>query len=575
MQNKVFSLLWFFLFCQVGSAIAAPEFTGPDYLKASNTGNSDRLGYSVAISGDTAIVGAPGESGDGTSEGNNGVNGSGAAYIYVRSGDTWVQQAYLKAPNPGVDDEFGYSVAISGDTAIVGARFEDGSGTSAPGNFNDLTSNAGAAYVYVRNGGLWTLQAYLKADNVGTDGDLFGFSVGISGDTAIVGAYFEDGDATVVNGASNDNSLNSGAAYIFQRNGGAWTQQAYLKASNRSNVDNFGFSVALSGDTAVVGSILEDDLVSNSGAAYVFFRNNGVWSEQGFLKASNPGGDDRFGSSVAVSGDLVVVGAHQEGGSARTIGGADNDLAANAGAAYVFRRSSGAWVQEAYLKSFNADVEDRFGSSVAVSGDRVVVGAINEDGNSGFVDGADNNDLSNSGAAYVYRHVAGTWAPASYLKASNPDIQDLFGWSVGISGDRVIVATPSENGGATGVNGPDNNSASSSGAGYLFELVPARLSVTAPRKFKTTLVRKKSKPQTLTIANTGVADLTGISVAISGKGRKDFKLGSPSVRSLAGGTATSFSLTFKPRKVGRSAAVVNVSSSAGTAAFPLKGKGRQ
>lgn len=293
MQNKNFLLFAVFFVCQTGAVGAAPEFTGPDYLKASNTQNSDRLGFSVAISGDTAIVGAPGESGDGTGEENNDVNGSGAAYIYVRSGDTWVQQGYLKAPNPGEDDDFGYSVAISGDTAIVGARFEDGSGTSEIGNFNDLTSNVGAAYIYVRNNGVWTFQAYLKADNVGTEGDLFGFSVGITGDTAIVGAYFEDGDATVVNGTSNDNSLNSGAAYIFQRSGGVWTQQAYLKASNRSNVDNFGFSVALSGDTAVVGALLEDDIVSDSGAAYVFFRSGGNWSEQGFLKASNPGNGDR------------------------------------------------------------------------------------------------------------------------------------------------------------------------------------------------------------------------------------------------------------------------------------------
>lgn len=575
MQNKIFYFVSLLALCPVWPLAAAPEFTGPDYLKASNTGNSDGLGYSVAISGDTAIVGAPGESGDGTSEENNDVNNSGAAYIYVRSGDTWVQQGYLKAPNPGEDDDFGYSVAISGDTAIVGARFEDGNGASEIGNFNDLTTDAGAAYVYVRSNGVWTLQAYLKADNVGTNGDLFGFSVGISGDTAIVGAYFEDGDATVVNGASNDNSLNSGAAYIFQRSGGVWTQQAYLKASNRSNVDNFGFSVALSGDTVVVGALLEDDIVSDSGAAYVFFRSGGNWSEQGFLKASNPGNGDRFGASVAVSGEVVVIGAYQEGGSARTVDGNDDNFAPNAGAAYVFRRSGGVWTEDAYLKAFNADGDDFYGWSVAVSGDRVAIGARDEDGSASGVDGAENNDLSNAGAVYVYRYIAGAWTPAAYLKASNPDIQDLFGWSVGMSGDRVIAGTPQENGSGTGVNGPDDNSNSSSGAGYIFEVMPGRLSVTAPRKFKTTIVRKKSKAQTLTIVNSGVADLTGISVAITGKARKDFKLSPPAAKSLTGGASTSFNLTFKPRKVGRRAATVNVFSSAGTTALPLKGKGRQ
>jgi hypothetical protein len=191
------------------------------YLKASNTGASDQFGTSVAVSGDTVVVGACAEASATT-----GVNGnqsdnsapvSGAAYVFVRNGTTWTQQAYLKASNTGVEDYFGESVAVSGDTVVVGAFGEDSAATGVNGNQGDNSASiAGAAYVFVRNGTTWTQQAYLKASNTGAD-DYFG-TVAVSGDTVVVGAYYEASAATGVNGDQADNSVHgAGAAYVFTR----------------------------------------------------------------------------------------------------------------------------------------------------------------------------------------------------------------------------------------------------------------------------------------------------------------------------------------------------------------------
>jgi hypothetical protein len=242
------------------------------------------------VAGDTVVVvarfegsSARGVNGD---QSDNSAPLAGAAYVFVRSGITWTQQAYLKASNTHMDDVFGYAVAVSGDTVVVGASGEGSNATGVNGDqSNNSTPGAGAAYVFVRNGTTWTQQAYLKASNTGAFGadDNFGFSVAVSGDAVVVGAPYEDSNARGVNGNQSSNSaLNSGAAYVFVRNGTTWTQQAYLKASNTGTDDHFGMSVAVSGDTAVVGAFDEssnatgvngdqsDNSASGSGAAYIF-----------------------------------------------------------------------------------------------------------------------------------------------------------------------------------------------------------------------------------------------------------------------------------------------------------------
>jgi trimeric autotransporter adhesin len=401
------------------------------YLKASNTGTDDRFGQSVAVSGDTVVVGASHEDSNATGangdQADNSAGDAGAAYVFVRSGTTWTQQAYLKASNTELRDYFGSNVAVSGDTVVVGASSEDSSATGVNGDQADNSASfAGAAYVFVRSGTIWTQQAYLKASNTDA-GDYFGTSVAISGDTVVVGASREDSNATGVNGANNNSATDSGAAYVFVRSGTVWTQQAYLKASNTGVRDGFGRSVAVSGDTIVVGAYGEasnatgvngngaNNSAPNSGAAYVFVRTGTTWTQQAYLKASNTEvGDDSFGISVAVSGDTVVVGAQQEDSNATGVNGDQADNSASfAGAAYVFVRSGTTWTQQAYLKASNTgggDDEfifgDIFGCSVAVSGDTVVVGAFWEDSSATGVNGnqADNSAFG-AGAAYVFTGV--------------------------------------------------------------------------------------------------------------------------------------------------------------------------
>ena len=270
---------------------------------------------------------------------------------------TWSQQAFLKASNTAADDNFGTSVAVSGDTVVVGASSEDSNATGVGGDqSNNSASDSGAAYVFFRSGVTWSQQAYLKASN--TDAyDSFGMKVAVSGDTVVVGASGESSNATGVFGyQSYNSSAFSGAAYVFVRSGGTWSQQAYLKASNTSifdgtvsQLDFFGSSVAVSGDTAVVGASGEssnatgvggdqsNNSSAQSGAAYVFIRSGGTWSQQAYLKASNTDASDGFGTSVAVSGATVVVGASGEDSGADGVG---SDQSANgtaaAGAAYVF-----------------------------------------------------------------------------------------------------------------------------------------------------------------------------------------------------------------------------------------------
>ena len=330
-------------------------WTQQAYLKASNTEAGDEFGSSVSLSGDTLAVGAPGEASAATgvngNQADNLASSSGAVYVFVRTGTTWTQQAYLKASNTGADDGFGSSVSLSGDTLAVAAPGEASAATGVNGNQADNAAfQAGAVYVFTRTGTTWTQQAYLKASNTGAS-DLFGRSISLSGDTLVVGAPGEASAATGINGNQADNSASSaGAIYVFARTGTAWTQQAYLKASNTGAGDGFGFAASLSGDTLAVGARFEaggatgangnqaDNSASGAGAVYVFTRTGTAWTQQAYLKASNTGADDRFGSAISLSGDTLTVGAPGEASAATGINGNQADNAASgAGAVYMFR----------------------------------------------------------------------------------------------------------------------------------------------------------------------------------------------------------------------------------------------
>ncbi len=465
---------------------AAALQSPPLYVKASNTGSADGFGQRIAFSGDTLAVSAPSEesgaSGVGGNQADNSAPAAGAVYVFRRSGGGWAQEAYLKASNAALNDRFGEALALDGDTLVAGAPGESSSATGVGGNqANDDATSSGAAYVFVRNEGIWSQQAYLKASNAGA-GDLFGSTVSISGDTLVVGAPNESSNAIGVNGDSSNNAASvAGAAYVFVRGGGVWTQQSYLKASNTAVGDLFGTSVAVSGDTIVVGATGEDSAYSGvntvqnnedqpqSGAAYVFTRSGAAWSQQAYVKPSNTGLNDNFGSAVAIDGDTVAIAAQNEDGGAPGVNGPDNNDAGNSGAAYVFTRTGTTWSQQAYVKASNPENSDYFGFGLAVSGDALAVGAYGEDSSSTGIGGDKLNTGGDGGAVYLFTRSAGTWSQQAYLKASNTGIGDNFGTSVAMSGDVIAIGAPGEDSAATGVGGDaGDDSVSASGAAYLY-----------------------------------------------------------------------------------------------------------
>ena len=385
-------------------------------LTASDAEQNDSFGSGVAVSGDIAVVGAFDE--------NAGGPNAGAAYVFRRDeggAGNWGEVKKLVASDAERDDAFGRSVAVSGDTAVVGAYEEDTGGT-----------NAGAAYVFQRElGGADNWGQVKKLTASDAHGLAFlGDSVAINGDTAVVGALFEDSGGN-----------NAGAAYVFQRNqGGAenWGEVKKLTASDAHPLAGFGGSVAVSGDIAVVGAASK----VSGGAAYVFARDQGGasnWGEVRKLTASDAQVSDFFGVSVAVSGDVVVVGALGE-----------DSFGAKAGAAYVYVRDEGGpgnWGEVRKLPTSDLQAFDRFGSSVAVSGDTTFVGASTAG--------------ANTGAAYVFQRNEGgpdNWGEVKKLLASDIEPGDLFGDSVAVSGGTFLAGAQGED--AEGKH---------AGAAYVFE----------------------------------------------------------------------------------------------------------
>jgi cysteine-rich repeat protein len=472
------------------------------YIKASNTGADEYFGYSVALSADgsTLAVGALLENSSATgingTQADNSAGNAGAVYLFVRSGATWVQQAYVKASNTGVNDQFGHSVALSADgsTLAVGARLEASSATGVNGNQADNSAgNAGAVYLFARTGTTWSQQAYLKASNASAS-DIFGQSIALSADgsTLAVGTYGEASAATGIGGNQTDNSAsNAGAVYVFTRSGTSWAQQAYVKASNTNASDYFGQSVALSGDgsTLAVGAYCEasattgvngnqsDNTADDAGAVYVFTRSGTAWTQQAYVKASNTNEGDLFGQSVALSGDgaTLAVGAHGESSAATGVNGTQVDNSASyAGAVYVFTRSGTNWSQQSYIKASNTNGSDFFGASLALSGNgsTLAVGAYVEASAATGIDGNQaDNSFFQAGAVYVLTRSGTMWSQRSYVKATNTGANDAFGYCVSLSSDGLSLAVGArfEDSAAAGVDGNQtSNAAADSGAVYVY-----------------------------------------------------------------------------------------------------------
>jgi hypothetical protein len=403
------------------------------YLKASNPHAGDGFGNAVALSSDgsTLVATAPLENGAATGVNGNqslqSANDAGAAYVFVRSGASWSQQAYLKASNARANSYFGWAAALSGDgsTLAVSAVGESSAATGAGGNQADTSAaDSGAVYLFGRSGSTWTQRTYLKASNTGA-GDSFGMSLALNGAGSVlaVGAPFEASAATGVNGSQASNTAtDAGAVYVFNGSGGSWTQAAYLKASNTGSGDNFGAALALdsAGTTLAVGAPYEasaatgvgGDQAGNtatlSGAVYLFTASGGNWVQNAYVKASNTGANDNFGSAVALaaSGDTLVVGAIGESSAATGLDGNQADNSRDGvGAAYLFRRSGGSWSQQRYLKPATSQAGGEFGSTLAISADTgtLAIGASFEGSAASGIGGDQSSLLApESGALWLY-----------------------------------------------------------------------------------------------------------------------------------------------------------------------------
>ncbi len=449
------------------------------YVKASNTGPDDWFGCAVDISSDgsTLAVGAWFEESAATGidgdQADNSAPHSGAVYVYHRVANHWVQQAYVKASNTDADDWFGFSVALSADGSMlaVGAPLEFSNAKGIDGDQSDNSASyAGAVYMFQRSGGSWAQTAYIKASNNRGNAQ-FGVAVALSSDGSrlAVGAKTESSGATGVDGDDSTSATYSGAAYLYTRAGGDWSEEAYVKASNTGAFDYFGSSVALSRDglTLAVGATDEtsnatgingsqsDNSLPYAGAVYIFSLTGEVWSQQAYLKASYAGGD-YFGESVALSddGSTLAVGAYVESSAAIGINGDPSDASAMfSGASYVFTRAGSTWSQQAYVKASDTAQGHNFGKSVAVSasGSMLAVGA------------------PGAGAIYLFRRAGSTWSQLVKVISKIADSNANFGDRVALSpdGSTLAVAAPHERSNATGIDG-DQSDASAPGSGALF-----------------------------------------------------------------------------------------------------------
>jgi len=305
----------------------------------------------------------------------------------------WEEVQKLLASDGSEDDQFSKSVSIDGEVMVIGAYKDD----------NDYGTDAGSVYVFRYDGAMWVEEAILLASD-GEAYDWFGISTSIDGDVIVIGADHDD-----------DNGSNSGSAYVFRYDGSMWIEEAKLLASDGVSHDRFGVSVSIGGDTIAIGAYLDDDNDINSGSAYVFQYDKSTWVEKIKLIASDGRAFDQFGITIAIDGDVILVGACT-----------DAYYGDWYSSAYVFRHDGYQWIEEAILCS--SDSYDDFGISLSIDDHAIVVGAFHAEDN-GY----------QSGAAYVFRYDGSDWVEETKLLASDGSISDLFGYSVSIDGDVIVV----------------------------------------------------------------------------------------------------------------------------------------
>ena len=373
-------------------------------ILASNGQPGDQFGYSVAIDGDTVLVGA-------IRADRNAQEDTGAAYVYELGADGWKLKAELLSDELRAGDTLGGNVALKGSDAALGVIGRD-----------DVANNAGAVLLFSRQLGQWSKAQWLTAVD-GKAGDAFGQSIALTENTMVIGSPRSDTP-----------EKDSGAAYVFQRVNGRWQFQEKLSAADGAEGDLFGISVAIDDNTILVGADLNDEKAEKAGAVYAFIFDGSQWHQQAKLVAADGDTTDIFGVRVALAADTALISARRD-----DIEG----IGVDAGSAYIFERSRGKWEQRLKLQAVDGQADDRFARAVALSADTAIISAMNHDANG-----------DNTGALYVYRKKRGDWVYSSKIVANDGKAGDRLGWNVALSQNKsllnVVAASPSR-----ADNGPD------------------------------------------------------------------------------------------------------------------------
>lgn len=405
MKNFVFIFISFLLIISVSHAFPNEQHK----ITAFDAANLAQFAHDVAFDGVTILAGAPYDDA-------NSLVDSGSVYVYTFDGSSWNFQQKLTPTDAQPSDLFGWSVALDGDTALIGGHYSDGNAT-----------NSGSAYVFTRSGTTWTQQAELFP-NDGQTNDIFGYTVALENDTALIGST----DA-------GNNTNDGGRAYVYDRSGSVWSLTQTLAPNDKNNNNDFGRNVALDGDNLVIGALLAEGNATDSGAAYVFTRSGTTWTQQGKLIANDGATNDQFGIAVDISNDSVFVGAS-----------ADDDLGVNAGSAYVFIRSGTTWTQQQELHS--GIIDERFGAEVVIENTTAIVGSR----------------FGNSGHGYVfsYNNSTSTWDYVETFSASDANGRDIrLGGAASLQGNTVVFGAQYGD-----VYSGGSVSIPYAGASYIFEI---------------------------------------------------------------------------------------------------------
>lgn len=566
------SMIIFSIFMLSISLLFSAEWNMISKIVATDRNNDEYFGNEVAISGNFAIVGAYREN-QSIDEGEI-IHNAGAAYIFRFDGSEWVQMQKLVASNRGENYYFGCSVDICGDYAIVGAREENVAGGH----------KEGAAYIFYYDGTSWVQDDRIYADDRHY-GDYFGYSVAMTENRSVIGAIYQDYAE-----ASSDSLAQAGAAYVFSRSGIGWSQSAKLVAKYRSEGDNFGTCLAISGANIVVGVPLEDmnedslDYKMNAGAAYVFNYDGSHWSRSKKLLASDRNSHDQFGCSVDIDGATIIAGAYMEGHDVDGLNKKDKT-----GSAYIFDYSGSVWTQTQKIVASERWVSDFFGYDVAIEDNLLIVGAYGEDH-----DTLAENYIKNAGASYVFKNWGGIWSEQEKITAYVRSEEDRFGNSVDISNDVLIIGAVGEDHDAN-----DANTKYGSGSAYIYStgvggVLEANIAVhansleilngdTTPSlidntDFGTVYLDSGSVTKAYSISNTGTGHLLIDTIYVQNSLGVNFIISTPPTDSLAPGASGIFSISFTPSDTSLCTGTVNIKSNdphKGLFLFAVQAKGMQ